>query len=82
MSDEEKGIVLEDQHGNTVVMNDQGITVESQKALIIKTAQDINMEANNINIKAKAELKAQGTSAAEFSSAGNTVLKGGIVQIN
>lgn len=82
MSDEEKGIVLEDQHGNTVVMNDQGITVESQKALTIKTAQDINMEANNINIKAKAELKAQGTSAAEFSSAGNTVLKGGIVQIN
>lgn len=82
LSEDEKGITLEDQNGNTIVMNDQGITVESKKALTLKAAQDISIEGNNVNIKANAQLVAKGTASAEVSASGNTVIKGGMVQIN
>ncbi len=82
ISDDEKGITLEDQNGNTIVMNDQGVTVESKKALTLKAAQDISIEGNNVNIKANAQLVAKGTASAEVSASGNTVIKGGMVQIN
>lgn len=82
ISDDEKGVSLEDQNGNTIVMNDQGITVESKKALTLKAAQDVSIEGNNVNIKANAQLVAKGTASAEFSASGNTVVKGGLVQIN
>jgi len=73
---------LEDQNGNTLILNDQGITIESKKALTIKAAQDVTIEGNNVNIKANAQLKAAGTTGAEFSASGNTVVKGAMVQIN
>ena len=82
ISDDEKGLSLEDQNGNTIVMNDQGITIESKKALTLKAAQDVSIEGNNVNIKANAQLVAQGSASAEFSASGNTVIKGGLVQIN
>lgn len=82
ISDDEKGVSLEDQNGNTIVMNDQGITIESKKALTLKAAQDVSIEGNNVNIKANAQLVAQGSASAEFSASGNTVIKGGLVQIN
>ncbi|MBP5455183.1 MAG: type VI secretion system tip protein VgrG [Paludibacteraceae bacterium] len=82
ISDDEKGISLEDQNGNTIVMNDQGITVESKKALTLKAAQDVSIEGNNVNIKANAQMVAKGSASAEVSSGGNTVIKGGLVQIN
>lgn len=82
ISEDQKGISMEDQNGNTIVMNDQGVSIESKKALSIKAAQDVTIEGNNINIKANAQLKAQGNAAAEFSCNGNTVIKGGLVKIN
>lgn len=82
LSEDEKGIALEDQNGNTIVMNDQGIMVESKKTLTLKAAQDVTIEGNNVNIKANAQLVAKGTASAEVSASGNTVIKGGMVQIN
>ena len=82
ISDDEKGISLVDQNGNSIVMNDQGVNIESKKALTIKAAQDVNIEGTNINIKANAQFKAEGSASAEVSSGGTMVVKGGIVQIN
>lgn len=82
ISDEGKGISMEDQNGNTLVLNDQGITLESQKKITIKASQDVVIEGNNVNIKANAQLKAEGTQGAEFSAKGNTTVKGALVQIN
>ena len=82
ISDEDKGISMEDQNGNTLVLNDQGITMESQKKITIKAAQDVVIEGNNVNLQANAQLKAEGTTGAEFSAKGNTVVKGAMVQIN
>lgn len=82
VSDDQKGISLEDQNGNTIVMNDQGVTIESKKALTLKAAQNVSIEGNNVNIKANAQLKATGNASAEISASGNTVVKGAMVQIN
>lgn len=82
VSDDQNGISMKDQNGNTIVMNDQGVTIESPKKLTLKAAQDISIESNNVNIKAKAQLKATGNASAEISANGNTVVKGAIVQIN
>ena len=82
ISDDEKGVSLEDQNGNTIVMNDQGITIESKKNLTLKASHDISIEGMNVNVKANAQLVAQGTSSTEVSASGNTVIKGGLVQIN
>ena len=82
ISDEDKGISMEDQNGNTLVLNDQGITMESQKKITIKASQDVVIEGSNVNIKANAQLKIDGTTGAELSAKGNTVVKGAMVQIN
>ncbi|MCF0184903.1 MAG: type VI secretion system tip protein VgrG [Bacteroidaceae bacterium] len=82
ISDDAKGISLTDRNGNTITLNDQGVTIESKKALTLKATQDLSIEGMNINGKANAQLKWEGTASAEFSASGNTVIKGGIVQIN
>ena len=82
LSDADKGLSLEDQSGNTVTLDTGGIKIESKGAIDIKASGDVNIEGTNINIKANAQMKAQGNASAEISSSGNTVVKGSIVQIN
>ena len=82
ISDDAKGISLTDQNGNIVTLDDNGITIESKKALNIKAAQDLSIEGMNVSGKANSQLKWEGTASAEVSASGNTVIKGGIVQIN
>lgn len=89
LSEEGKGILLEDQNGNKITMNDSGITIESSKDLILKAVKDIKIEGTNTQLKANSSFKAEGIGSAEVSSASttikgsaNTVIQGGIVQIN
>jgi len=82
VSDEAKGISMEDQNGNRIILDNNGIVIESAKALNLKATTDITIEGNNINIKANAAFKAEGASGAEVSTSGSAVLKGSIVQIN
>jgi len=81
--DEDKGIIkLEDEHKNVVTMDDKGISVETAGELKMKASKDVSIEGMNINIKASAQLKAEGSAGAEISSGASTVVKGSIVQIN
>ncbi len=82
LSDEAKGFSICDQNGNKIVLDQNGITIESVKALNLKSVTDATVEANNVNMKAKMALKAEGSASAEVSTAGSAVLKGSIVQIN
>ena len=89
LSDDDKGIALEDQNGNKIVLNDSGIKIESTKALELKASNDMKAEGMNVELKAQTGFKAEGSATAEVSGAsttikgsGNTVIKGGIVQIN
>lgn len=82
LNDDDGGIFLEDQNGNKITMDSNGISIETNKALQLKASQDATVEGNNVNAKANAQLKLQGTAGSELSASGNTVVKGAMVQIN
>ena len=82
ISQDQKGITLEDQNGNKIVMNDSGIEISSSKDIKIKASGDIKLEGTNAEIVANAQYKASGSSGAEISSNGTTSVKGSMVNIN
>ena len=81
--DEDADIIkIEDEHANTFTLNKDGISMESSKDIKIKAKGDINMEGVNINVKASAQFKAEGSSGSELKSGAVTVVKGSQVKIN
>jgi len=79
----DEGITLQDQHGNKIVMNKDGINIESSKKMVLKASSgDIEIEGMNVKQKAQAEFKAEGTGGVEVSSSAIAKLKGSLVQIN
>lgn len=73
---------IEDDHGNKIVMDSDGIKIESNGKIEMKAAQDFKIEGMNVEAKASASYKAEGSAGAELSSNGTTVIKGSLVQIN
>ncbi|WP_339869884.1 type VI secretion system tip protein VgrG [uncultured Algoriphagus sp.] len=82
LTDDEGAILLEDENGNKISMNSDGITIESAKDLILKANGDVSIEGTGVEVKASAQLKAEGSAGAEVSSGGQTVISGSLVQIN
>lgn len=81
--DEDSGIVqLEDENGNKFTMDADGFTIESCKDVIIKATGDVKVEGVNIELKAGAQFKAEGSAGAELKSGASTTISGSIVQIN
>jgi len=81
--DEDAGaIVIEDENSNKITMDSDGVAMESGKDFSIKATGDCNIEAMNINVKANAQFKAEGSAGAEVSTSAVAVLKGSLVQIN
>jgi hypothetical protein len=81
--DEDADVIkIEDEHSNRLTLNKDGISIESSKDIKIKAKGDITMEGVNINVKASAQLKAEGSSGSELKSGAVTVVKGSQVQIN
>ena len=74
-------IHFEDEHGNKITMNADGITLESAKNMTLKAQQELKIEALNISQKAQSSFKAEGTQTQVSASADMTV-KGAIVKIN
>ncbi len=75
-------ITIQDDHSNVVTLNSDGITMESAGDIKIKASGDVNIEGTNINVKASAQFKAEGSSGSELSSGAVTVVKGSQVKIN
>ncbi|WP_349437984.1 type VI secretion system tip protein VgrG [Pararhizobium sp. A13] len=89
LSEDAKGIVLKDQNGNKITLDDSGITIETDKDLVLKAGKDVKLSGMNTEFSAKSAFKASGTATAEMSGAQTkisgdamTVIKGGMVQIN
>lgn len=98
MNDDKKTITLNDANKNSILMDSNGITIQSGKDINLSAKGNINMDAGmkanlnaktditleglNINEKAKVSLKLQGTANAELSASGQTVVKGALVMIN
>jgi uncharacterized protein involved in type VI secretion and phage assembly len=82
MDEDAKNIVIEDDHSNKITMDSSGIVLESPGNIELKASKDVNIEGININIKASAQFKAEGSAGAEVSTSAVAVLKGSLVQIN
>ena len=82
LSEDDGGITIEDENSNTVVMSSDGIAMESPGEISIKATKDLTLEGMNVNVKASAQLKAEGSAGAEISSGATCVVKGSLVQIN
>ena len=82
LSDDEGSIKLADENGNSIIMDSSGISIESDSDINIRAGGDVNIEGTNINAKASAEFKAEGSAGAEISSSASTTVKGSLVQIN
>lgn len=81
--DEDEGvIIIEDENSNKITMDSDGIVMQSGKDFSIKATGDCTIEAMNVNIKANAQFKAEGSGGAEVSTSAIAVLKGSLVQIN
>ncbi len=75
-------IHVEDQNGNKMTMNGNGITIESAADINIKASGDINLEGTNISNAASAEFKAEGGGGAELTTGGVCKIEGTQVHIN
>jgi phage protein D/phage baseplate assembly protein gpV len=75
-------IQLEDEHGNKLFMDADGITIDSAADITIKAAQDLNLEATNVTQKASANFVVEGQSKTEVKASGQVVVQGGTVKIN
>jgi Rhs element Vgr protein len=75
-------IRVSDSNGNTLVLDPSGIALESAKDLTLKAAATFAIEGVNVSAEASGSFTASGSAGAELSAAGNTVIKGALVQIN
>lgn len=82
IDEENDAITIADDHDNVITMDADGIKISSNGKIEMKAAQDFTIEGLNVNIKASAQLKAEGSAGAEVSSSAVAVLKGSLVQIN
>ena len=98
INDEGKYIRLSDQNKNEIIMNDKGISLSSEKDILLKAKGNISMDAaaktaitaksdvtvEGANVKATAKIgfSAKGNASAELSASGQTTVKGAMVLIN
>ena len=98
ITDQGKGIILKDQNDNCIIMDENGISIKSSKAIVLEAKNTVTMTAGSditiqgksavnikaMNIEAKADISfsAKGSSKAELSAGGQTVVKGAMVMIN
>lgn len=81
--DEDAGtIIIEDENSNVITIDSSGIKMESAGKIELIATGDVNIEGANVNIKASAQFKAEGSAGVEMSSSATAILKGSMVQIN
>lgn len=68
--------------GEISLKSGQGLEIQSTNDLTLKANQAVKVTGFSIDVLAQTELKAEGAATAEFSSCGETTVKGAIVMIN
>jgi Rhs element Vgr protein len=89
LSEDEKSIAIVDQNDNSITLDDNGITLDSTKDVILKASGDVKVDGTNVKLNAQSNFKASGSSSAEVTGSSTKVngdasltVKGGTVQIN
>ena len=96
--DDQKSLMLEDQNSNKIVLDSNGIILDSGKDITlkakgavkidattqvaIKAKTDVAIEGNNVSSKGKISFKAEGAASTEIKSSGTMTIKGTMVMIN
>ena len=75
ISDDEGGIIFTDQHGNSIQLDEKGITLNSEQNIDIKAKSNINSQAGS-------QWKAQASSQAQLKSNGTLTIQGAMININ
>ncbi len=98
LSEDDQSITLNDQNDNSMVMNSDGVALDSSKDISINAKgnisidamgkidvsakQDVGIKGANVNQEAQLGFTAKGNASAELSAAGQTTVKGAMVMIN
>jgi Rhs element Vgr protein len=97
VSDEDLGITLEDQNGNTAQLNDGGISLDSASSISITAAESVSISGSDVELTGSQSVSVSGASISisgdqsvsveggtqcEVSSGGQTNVSGSMVNIN
>lgn len=90
LSDHDKSILLQDEHGNSIRLSADGITLMSKSNISItadqsiteKGARGVSVSGQKISLEADTELSAKGNASATLQASGTTTIKGAMVMIN
>src|ERR1044072_1176570 len=90
LSEKDKAITIQDQHGNMIKMESAGITIKSAKDIMmeatgsfsLKAGTDVKVEGVNITEKASANMELSGGAGAKLTSSAILEIKGSLVKIN
>ena len=82
LDDDAKGITLQDQNGNKIVLGPEGITLESSKALSLKSGTEGSFEGGtSMDVKAGTALTCEGTASNDIKSGGVVKVAGAVIQL-
>ena len=90
LDENDTSITLEDQNGNKIIMNANGIEISSpgdikisaQGNIEAKATMDLSAEGLNTTVKANASLSLNGQASASLESSGVTQIKGSMLTLN
>lgn len=80
--DDNAGKITLKNEENLVEISADGIKMKTQKDIKLKAAGNIDLEGTNITLIANTDLSVEGKTSTKVTSAGSTVIRGPIVQIN
>ncbi|MFK8005448.1 MAG: type VI secretion system tip protein VgrG [Saprospiraceae bacterium] len=78
----DSSIELSDKNGNKIIMNSDGIEINSVKDIILNASSDLKTDSINTEINAIAQAKISGNAGAELSTSAIAEIKGSLVKIN
>jgi Rhs element Vgr protein len=82
LSEADRSATLSDQHGNSITLDANGITIDSTGDLVLKAAGDLRCEGTDVAVSSQARFTARGQGGVDISSSGTLTVKGSLVQIN
>ena len=82
LNDDENSITVKDANGNKMVIDNNGVSIESATDITIKGGSSISISAPQISIKADGTLSAKASGSTSIGSDGITEIKGSLVKIN
>ncbi|GGA83692.1 hypothetical protein GCM10011369_27140 [Neiella marina] len=82
LNDEGDELLLSDEHGNSVKLSGDGMTLTSEGDIKLTASGDIDIQATNISMAASANFKAEGAAGADLTTSAVATVKGSLVKIN